>query len=118
MSTLLTGKLHRQRTRTKSAALDAGAIPGDLWHAGAYPRGCPNQNLGLAVIDEQHRFGVFDRARLIALGRSAHVMLMTATPIPRSLAQTLFRNLDVSALDEMPPGRTPIVTEIFSGIRR
>jgi ATP-dependent DNA helicase RecG len=72
------------------------------------------RKLGLAVIDEQHRFGVFDRARLMALGSEANVLLMTATPIPRSLAQVLFRNLDVSSLDEMPPGRTPVATAIFS----
>jgi ATP-dependent DNA helicase RecG len=70
--------------------------------------------LGLAVVDEQHRFGVFDRARLVALGSEANVLLMTATPIPRSLALTLFRNLDASALDEMPPGRTPVATQIFA----
>lgn len=69
--------------------------------------------LGLAIIDEQHRFGVFDRARLIARGAQANVLLMTATPIPRSLALTLLRNLDVSILDESPSGRLPVVTEIF-----
>jgi ATP-dependent DNA helicase RecG len=69
--------------------------------------------LGLGVIDEQHRFGVFDRARLKELGPTANVLLMTATPIPRSLAMTLFANLDVSFLDEMPPGRTPIETELY-----
>ncbi|HXZ88956.1 MAG TPA: ATP-dependent DNA helicase RecG [Candidatus Binataceae bacterium] len=75
-------------------------------------RGVRLHRLGLAVIDEQHRFGVFDRARLIGLGSQANVLLMTATPIPRSLALTLFRNLEVSVLDEMPPGRTPVATTI------
>ena len=72
------------------------------------------RSLGLGIIDEQHRFGVFDRARLKALGPQANVLMMTATPIPRSLAMSLFANLDVSFLDEMPPGRTPIATEIFA----
>ncbi|HEY6394704.1 MAG TPA: ATP-dependent DNA helicase RecG [Candidatus Binataceae bacterium] len=72
------------------------------------------QKLGVGVIDEQHRFGVFDRARLKELGPTANVVMMPATPIPRSLAMTLFANLDVSFLDEMPPGRTPIKTEIVS----
>jgi ATP-dependent DNA helicase RecG len=69
--------------------------------------------LGLAIIDEQHRFGVFDRARLLALGAEANVLLMTATPIPRSLALALLRNLDVSILDELPPGRTPVTTQLY-----
>ncbi len=69
--------------------------------------------LGLGIVDEQHRFGVFDRAKLKALGPNANTLMMTATPIPRSLAMSLFANLDVSVLDEMPPGRTPIATEIF-----
>lgn len=68
--------------------------------------------LGLGIIDEQHRFGVFDRAKLKELGPTANVLMMTATPIPRSLAMTLFANLDVSFLDEMPPGRTAIATEL------
>jgi ATP-dependent DNA helicase RecG len=69
--------------------------------------------LGLGIVDEQHRFGVFDRAKLKALGAKANVLMMTATPIPRSLAMSLFANLDVSVLDELPPGRTPVKTEIF-----
>ena len=70
--------------------------------------------LGLGIVDEQHRFGVFDRAKLKALGPNANILMMTATPIPRSLAMSLFANLDVSVLDEMPPGRTPIATEIYT----
>ncbi len=71
-------------------------------------------NLALGIIDEQHRFGVFDRAKLKALGPRANVLMMTATPIPRSLAMSLFANLDVSFLDELPPGRLPIATEVFT----
>jgi ATP-dependent DNA helicase RecG len=70
------------------------------------------RGLALGVIDEQHRFGVFDRAKLKALGPKANLLMMTATPIPRSLAMSLFANLDVSFLDELPAGRTPIATEI------
>jgi ATP-dependent DNA helicase RecG len=69
--------------------------------------------LGLGIVDEQHRFGVFDRAKLKALGPKANVLMMTATPIPRSLAMSLFANLDVSVLDELPPGRTPVATAII-----
>ncbi len=69
--------------------------------------------LGLAIVDEQHRFGVFERARLKAMSPDAHILLMTATPIPRSFAMLLFANLDLSILDEQPPGRTPIATELF-----
>jgi ATP-dependent DNA helicase RecG len=71
------------------------------------------RELALAVIDEQHRFGVFDRAKMKALGPKANLLMMTATPIPRSLAMSLFANLDVSFLDELPAGRTPIATEIY-----
>src|SRR5205085_317786 len=72
------------------------------------------RQLGLAVIHEQHRFGVMQRAELRARGMNPDVLLMTATPIPRSLAMTVYGDLDVSIIDEMPPGRTPIVTKVFA----
>ena len=76
------------------------------------------QNLGLAVVDEQHRFGVVQRARMFKKGQRPHVLMMTATPIPRSLAMTAYGDLDVSAIDELPAGRKPIDTRVYSDKRR
>ena len=69
--------------------------------------------LGLVIIDEQHRFGVMTRARLMSKGVRPDVLVMTATPIPRTLALTLYGDLDTSVLDEMPPGRTPVQTRVY-----
>jgi len=74
--------------------------------------------LGLAVIDEQHRFGVGQRLALIHKGAEPHQLMMSATPIPRTLAMSFFADLDVSTIDELPPGRTPIVTKLVNAARR
>jgi ATP-dependent DNA helicase RecG len=74
--------------------------------------------LGLAIVDEQHRFGVRQRLALQQKGRQIHQLAMSATPIPRTLAMSYYADLDVSVLDELPPGRTPIVTKLVSSARR
>jgi ATP-dependent DNA helicase RecG len=76
------------------------------------------RNLGLVVVDEQHRFGVGQRLALMQKGMEPHQLMMSATPIPRTLAMSFFADLDVSTLDELPPGRTPIVTKLVSSARR
>jgi ATP-dependent DNA helicase RecG len=75
-------------------------------------------NLGMVVIDEQHRFGVLQRARMSGKGSRAHVLMMSATPIPRSLAMTLYGDLDVTVVDELPAGRRPVETRLYSEPRR
>lgn len=71
-------------------------------------------NIGLVVTDEQHRFGVRQRAKLSNKGKNPHILIMTATPIPRTLALMIYGDLDISLIDEMPPGRQKVKTEIIS----
>ena len=99
--------------RERAAGLKAAAA-GELacvvgTHA-LVQEGVEFRRLGLTVVDEQHRFGVEQRARLRAKGEHPDLLVMTATPIPRTLALTLYGDLDVSLLDELPPGRRPVVT--------
>jgi ATP-dependent DNA helicase RecG len=102
-----------QRAREREAALDAlrtGAAAIGVGTHALIQDAVELRQLGLAVVDEQHRFGVLQRASLRGKGEHPHVLVMTATPIPRTLALTLYGDLDVSVLDQLPPGRPPVVT--------
>ena len=109
---LVTGSL---KARTRREVASRLAEPGRALVVGTHAlvqEATAFARLGLAVVDEQHRFGVEQRKALGAKGESPDVLLMTATPIPRSLALTLYGDLDLSILDERPPGRQPITTAL------
>jgi ATP-dependent DNA helicase RecG len=113
---LLTASVPRSDAKATRAALAAGAVDLVVGTHALVQEDVRFASLALAVIDEQHRFGVLQRQALAGKGpgeRSPHVLVMTATPIPRTLALTLAGELDVSVLDEMPPGRTPITTDVL-----
>ena len=76
------------------------------------------KNLGLAIVDEQHRFGVRQRGLLAGKAQSPHLLVMSATPIPRTLGLLMYGDLDISVLDELPPGRKPIKTWFITGKKR
>ncbi len=107
---LVTGRGTRAEREDRLAALLSGdALVAVGTHA-LFQDGVTFKALGLTIIDEQHRFGVSERGRLRAKGESAHLLAMSATPIPRTLELTLYGDLDVSNLDEKPPGRRPVAT--------
>jgi ATP-dependent DNA helicase RecG len=102
-----------QTAKSRAAAVNKLASGEALVAVGTHAlltEGVDFKRLGLAIIDEQHRFGVQQRARLRSKGAAPHTLHMTATPIPRTLAQSIYADLDVSTIDELPPGRTPIET--------
>jgi ATP-dependent DNA helicase RecG len=115
---LLTGSTKLSKRRDIHSQLETGELPLLVGTHALIQDKVNFQRLGLVVIDEQHRFGVHQRAKLLAKGQSPHVLTMTATPIPRTLALTLHGDLDVSQIDELPPGRQPIQTTVLTGKQR
>lgn len=114
---VLTGRDKGAERAAKLGALAAGKIHILIGTHAVFQRDVEFKNLRLAVIDEQHRFGVTQRMELGAKGRAVDVLVMTATPIPRSLALAQYGDMDVSVLDEKPPGRQPIKTVVLSANR-
>jgi ATP-dependent DNA helicase RecG len=108
---LLTGSARKGEKTQFKRALAEGLIKIAVGTHALIEKNVEFQKLGLAIVDEQHRFGVMQRLKLIRKGVHPDVLVMTATPIPRTLALTLYGDLDVSVVDELPPGRKPVVTK-------
>ena len=125
---LLTGIVKGKQRKAILEGLDTGEVQILVGTHAVIEDTVQFARLGLAVIDEQHRFGVAQRARLWAKSQNPpHILVMTATPIPRTLAMTIYGDLDVSVIDELPPGRKPIqtihkfdnqLTSLYQGIRQ
>jgi ATP-dependent DNA helicase RecG len=115
---LLTGSTKAAKRRKIYSELETGELSIAVGTHALIQDKVNFRNLGLVVIDEQHRFGVFQRAKLQQKGSQPHVLTMTATPIPRTLALTLHGDLDVSQIDELPAGRQPIQTNAINSRQR
>lgn len=120
--TLLSGKLTAKRKRECYESLESGQIDILIGTHAVFVEQVKFANLGFVIIDEQHRFGVAQRLTLWQKGikdnTHPHQLIMTATPIPRTLAMTIYADLDVSTIDELPPGRTPVTTVVLPNTRR
>ncbi len=110
---ILTGSLKAAERKGACERIERGAVDIIVGTHALIQEGVIFRRLGLAIVDEQHRFGVMQRALLRGKGVHPHVLVMTATPIPRTLAMTVYGDLDVSVIDEMPPGKKPVRTKIF-----
>lgn len=115
---LLTGSLKAAEKRKVLAEIESGETQAIIGTHAIIQDGVAFDKLGFAVIDEQHRFGVLQRSQLRAMGYNPDILVMTATPIPRSLAMTVYGDLDVSVVDELPPGRTPVKTVVVGEDQR
>ncbi|MGB7338675.1 MAG: ATP-dependent DNA helicase RecG [Phototrophicaceae bacterium] len=115
---LLTGALTQSERNSVYRGLDDGSIDLVIGTHAIIQDGVQFNDLGIAIIDEQHRFGVEQRAALRGKGSNPHLLVMTATPIPRTLALTMYADLDLSILDEKPPGRQPIDTKMLEPVVR
>jgi ATP-dependent DNA helicase RecG len=118
----LTGSQKTKERREMLALIESGAAGLVIGTHAVIQDKVKFKNLALAIIDEQHRFGVAQRlalrSKMTEGGEEPHLLMMTATPIPRTLAMSYYADLDVSTIDELPPGRTPIVTKVVSDARR
>jgi len=125
----LTGKLKGKGREVQLAAIADGSAEIIIGTHALFQDGVEFHNLGLTIIDEQHRFGVHQRLALRkkganldgdlqGLGSTPHQLIMTATPIPRTLAMSAYADLDCSVIDELPPGRTPVETVVLNNLRR
>ena len=117
-ATLLRGKMPAAEKRRILEGLKQGDINLVVGTHAVLQEGVEFRKLGLGIIDEQHRFGVRQRAVLRQKGDNPHILVMTATPIPRTLSLTLYGDLALSVIDEMPPGRMPVETRIVSDAQR
>jgi ATP-dependent DNA helicase RecG len=119
---LLTGRLAGRARAALTHGLSGGAVQVAVGTHALFQEGVDFDRLALVVVDEQHRFGVHQRMQLREKGRAEsrypHQLVMTATPIPRTLAMTAYADLDVSIIDELPPGRTPVRTVVLPDARR
>ncbi len=115
---LLTGSLKAKEKRERQQAIADGDVDLVVGTHALIQDAVQFRRLGLVVIDEQHRFGVLQRAEIQRRGNNPDVLVVTATPIPRSLAMTVYGDLEVSVIDELPPGRTPVSTHVRGEDRR
>ena len=115
---LLTGRVTGAGRDEVLTGLNSGDIDIVVGTTALIQEGIEFANLGLVIVDEQHRFGVEQRGALRSKGSQPHLLVMSATPIPRSLSLTVFGDLDLSLIDEMPPGRTPVRTKWFHPTER
>lgn len=115
---LLTGALSKGERESIYRGMADGSIDVVIGTHALIQEGVAFQKLGVAIIDEQHRFGVEQRGALRGKGTNPHLLVMTATPIPRTLALTMYADLDLSILDEKPPGRQPVETRVIVPAQR
>jgi ATP-dependent DNA helicase RecG len=114
----LSGSQTKKEREAARSAIATGKAQIALGTHALFQEGVAFSSLGLAVVDEQHRFGVAQRLALRKKGADLHQLMMSATPIPRTLAMSYYADLDVSAIDELPPGRKPVLTKLFMDSRR
>jgi len=112
------GSLKARAKKTALESIEQGVTQFAIGTHALFQEGVAFAKLGLAIVDEQHRFGVAQRLALSSKGGEPHQLMMSATPIPRTLSMSYYADLDVTVIDELPPGRTPVVTKLVAEERR